>query len=122
MSPAVRMAREAALGTELGQTFLISGTPVEELLARAAAISAAYAPATAALGAYVGLVLAGGVAATMVRRARTTHAPHRALCLSCGRCFAACPKEQEVRRARQASRERRILSAMTAPGRSRAGA
>jgi ferredoxin len=106
MHPSVRMAIAVSVGTKQGQAFLTSGTSPERLAADAAAVIAAYGPATAALGAYVGIVFAGAAVATMLRRRRTVHAPHRGMCLSCGRCIAACPKEQERRREHREARGR----------------
>jgi NosR/NirI family transcriptional regulator, nitrous oxide reductase regulator len=116
MHPTVRVARSVFLDDAKGQAFLTSGKTPEQLFAEAAAITAAYGPATAVFGAYVGLVFAGAAAATMVRRPRAHYAPHRAHCLSCGRCIAVCPKEQEVRKAKLADRERRILATVAAGG------
>lgn len=116
MHPTVRMAREVALGTEKGEAFLRSGTAPEDLLDRARSIIETFGPPTVALGACVGLVFAGAAVATMVRRPRAIHSPHRSLCVSCGRCIAACPKEQEIRRKRLAERERRILESFTPAG------
>lgn len=121
MHPAVRMARAVAGGTELGQSFLDSGTPVDQLREEANAAVATFLPGTAIFGAYAGVLFAGAAAATMLRRPRSAHAPHRGRCLSCGRCIAACPKEQEVRRARRAERDQAVLAATGAGGRPNAG-
>lgn len=47
------------------------------------------------LGAWFGLVLAGKGVQLAIRRRRGEFEPDRAGCVSCGRCFWYCPKEQE---------------------------
>jgi len=45
-------------------------------------------------GAFVGLVLACRLIGASVHRQRRDYEPDRGRCLSCGRCFRYCPKEQ----------------------------
>jgi polyferredoxin len=46
------------------------------------------------LGAWIGLVIAVKLLHLSIRRRRTDYQPERAGCVSCGRCFWYCPKEQ----------------------------
>lgn len=54
-------------------------------------------------GAFTGLVIACRLLATSLHRRRHDYAPDRGRCLSCGRCFRYCPKEQMRRRQRAES-------------------
>jgi len=47
------------------------------------------------MGALLGLIVAGKLIQLSVRRTRTDYEPDRAKCLSCGRCFTYCPREQD---------------------------
>jgi len=46
------------------------------------------------IGIFIGLVIGSKLIALSVRRTRNGYEADRGDCLSCGRCFAACPKEQ----------------------------
>ena len=105
MNPTVRLARQVVLEdrgeaeetTLESRTFRASGTPGEELLAEAAAVQRGFAVGGWILGGFVGLVLGFRLLSLAVPRFRRDSEPDRAACVSCGRCFAACPIEHRRR-------------------------
>ncbi len=53
------------------------------------------------LGAFTGLVLAASLLSLAIRRTRRDYVPDRGQCVSCTRCFSACPVKQPPRDSRQ---------------------
>lgn len=83
-----------ALGTTgASQAFYRQGRPYEELYAEAARIRQRFAPGTAALGGWVGLVLGLRLIGLSLRRHRVEYEADPGACLACGRCYEACPVE-----------------------------
>lgn len=80
------------------ETFRASGQSVDGLVADAAAIQHRFALGAMVLGAYAGLVFGLAFIGLSRRLPRRDYEPDRGTCLSCGRCFAYCPKEQLRRR------------------------
>ncbi len=68
-------------------------------------------------GACIGLVIGSRLIALSVRRTRLTYEPSRGSCLNCGRCWKACPKEQERRRVRNRAADDGDISATLRAGR-----
>lgn len=98
----VRLAERLRL-EELGQVqgtvdasdaFRNTGRPAAALYEEAIARRETFALAGAGLGAWVGLVFGAKLVHLSVRRRRTEFQPDRSRCVSCGRCFWYCPKEQ----------------------------
>jgi polyferredoxin len=77
--------------------FYRTGRPVAELYAEAYQIRARLGTAGGWLGGWVGLVVGLKLVALSRRRRRHDYEPDPAVCVSCGRCFWYCPKEQERR-------------------------
>ncbi|MFP4355892.1 MAG: 4Fe-4S binding protein [Phycisphaerae bacterium] len=111
MHPTVRLARqvrseqliaEAKATAPIGQidaskAFWNSQRTTEELYAAAVTIQDRYEWATALAGAIFGLIVGLKLISLCVHRRREKWQPDRAICLSCGRCFAACPIERQRR-------------------------
>ncbi len=82
---------EAATGSDARTAFFLSGATPETLAAEARALQRRFA-----IG---GALWAGGLAIALLLRllglslwrSRKDYEPDRAACVSCGRCFAACP-------------------------------
>lgn len=68
------------------------------VLLEAAAVRERINYASALAGGAIGLVLGGGFFSLTIRRRREGYEPDRGLCVSCGRCFHACPREHAARR------------------------
>ncbi|HUW99509.1 MAG: 4Fe-4S binding protein [Phycisphaerae bacterium] len=83
--------------TNASDAFYATRRPVEDLYAESAGLVGNFVWGGALLGAWVGLVVGAKLVSLSVRRTRTDYEPDRATCLSCGRCFAYCPKEQSRR-------------------------
>lgn len=99
--PEVRLAAQvqredaglAATTTLESDTFRASSRTLEELQASAAAALRRFAAGGPLLGGFVALLAGLTWLATYRRRRRTDYEPDRGECLSCGRCFAYCPRE-----------------------------
>ena len=91
--------------TDASDAFYATRRPVEDLYAESAGLVDDFRLGGALLGAWVGLVVGAKLISLSVRRTRTDYEPDRATCLSCGRCFAYCPKEQSRRAGGEATPE-----------------
>ena len=80
------------------ETFRASGDSVEVLRKNALAARSRFKQGGRFLGLFFGLVIGCKLVGLSVRRSRTDYEPDRGTCLSCGRCFAYCPKELETRK------------------------
>lgn len=76
----------------------------ESLEAEAQTVEARFRVGMVVFGAWVGLVAAIRIAAHRRVPRRTTYEIDHGICVSCGRCFAACPLEHARRKARRAGR------------------
>jgi ferredoxin len=102
LNPGVRLAERMRLEetgqvtgtTDASDAFRHSGRPTEELYQEATAWIGQFRWFGGALGGWIGLVLAAKLIQLSIRRRRTDYEPERAGCVSCGRCFWYCPKEQ----------------------------
>ena len=79
------------------RTFRETGKSESELFREALTIRDRFSRGGLIFGGFLGIVLALKLIELSVRRKRNRYEPHRASCLSCGRCFERCSKEQ-VRR------------------------
>jgi ferredoxin len=99
--PEVRLAAQvqreeaglAATTTLESDAFRASNTTREELEAAAAEVRRRYSIAGPVLGGFLSLVAGLTWLATYRRRRNADYEPDRGECLSCGRCFAYCPRE-----------------------------
>lgn len=80
--------------TDATHAFRNTGQPAVELYREALDRRERFALAGAGFGAWVGLVVSFKLIQLSIRRRRTEYEPDRARCVSCGRCFSYCPKEQ----------------------------
>ena len=87
-------AGEPVAPTDATNGFRASGESVESLYADADRLRRRFAWASAAFGGWVGLVFAVKMIALCMRPRRDEYEPDRRGCVSCGRCFWYCPKEQ----------------------------
>jgi ferredoxin len=102
LHPRVRLAERMRLEetgkvegtTDASDAFRRSGRPTEDLYQEALGRIGDFRWFGAALGAWVGLVLAVKLIYLSLRRRRTDYEPDRAGCVACGRCFWYCPQEQ----------------------------
>jgi ferredoxin len=98
----VRLARqieaeEADLeiaGTLESLAFRASGQPVSELYAEASQIQQRFQVGTAIFGAGLALVFCLRIIGLSLWRQQEDYEPDRGTCLSCGRCFAYCPRSK----------------------------
>ena len=103
LDPAVRLAERIEMedagkvvGTiDASEAFRNSGREKADLLREAAGRMRTYGWAGAWFGGWVGLVIGVKLIHLSVRRRRDEFRPDVAKCVSCGRCFWYCPKEQE---------------------------
>ena len=87
-------------GTEdISDAFYHTQRPKDELYAEAETVVASFRTGGLLLGLWVGLVVGAKLIHLSIYRKRTDYTPDRATCLSCGRCFAYCPVEQQRRKA-----------------------
>ena len=90
-------------GTEdLSDAFYDTQRPKEGLYAEADALVGRFRTGGLLLGLWAGLVVGMKLIHLSIYRRRTDYTPDRATCLSCGRCFAYCPVEQQRRKEKQA--------------------
>ena len=100
LHPTIQLA-ELVRAQELGgaeaspetQTFAASGTAPQTLYDEALAARRRLAVGGWLFGGFVGLVVGAKLITLSVRRTFADYAPDRGNCLSCGRCFAWCPRE-----------------------------
>jgi len=98
----VRLAerlRQEETGTVQGTTdasdaFRNTGRPPMELYQESIQRRQGFGWAGMSLGAWVGLVIGVKLVHLSIRRRRIEFQPDRSRCVSCGRCFWYCPKEQ----------------------------
>jgi len=103
MHPTVRLADQIQLedagqnvkATVASEAFRASGRSLGELKQHAQDVSATLGRTGLLFGGWVGLVFGVKLVQLSLRRRRTDFEPDRAACVSCGRCFWNCPKEQE---------------------------
>jgi len=99
---AARLAHEDATGltgrTLESDAFRDTGEPTQALFARAHAVRGRFLIGGAALGAFLGLVVALKVGAQVVEDPVDVYHIDHARCLACARCFRYCPREQVRRR------------------------
>jgi len=81
--------------TDASDAFRTHGESPETLYAEAASLRANFRTGGWILGAFLGLVVGGKLIRLAVFRTRIGYQADRGRCISCGRCFAACPKEHE---------------------------
>ncbi len=99
MNPKVRLAEMVCEQESSGkriisvdtEAFEKSGIPSAELYRQAAAVEEKFRIASAIIGGFLGLVLFLGVRASLAGRSNGFFEIDRTLCVSCGRCFEACP-------------------------------
>ncbi len=89
--------------TDASSAFRGTGRTLEDLYAEADAVRRRFRLGGALAGAYFGLVIGMRLLTLSVRRTRADYTIDRAACLSCGRCFASCPKERQRQKAIEAA-------------------
>ncbi len=100
--PAVSLAEQVAREdagltretTSESDAFRQTGESGVQLQTRAAAVGGHFAVGGPLLGVFLGLVFGIKLISLSVRRTRKDYEPDRGTCLSCGRCFASCPRER----------------------------
>ncbi len=103
MNPTVRLAERIYLenngmveGTiNESVAFRSAGTPVSELYQQASIIKNQFKFGGRLLGCFIGFVISLMLINNSIQRRREDYQTDRAGCVSCGRCFQFCPKEQE---------------------------
>ncbi len=83
--------------TDASQFFRSSGETIRSLYEHAAAIRARFKRGGWFFGGFLGLILGGKLILLSLRPRQKDYEADRAGCVSCGRCFKYCPKEQEYR-------------------------
>lgn len=86
--------------TDASDAFRGTGRPAAELYAEAGGIVDEYRLGGSIVGAFLGLFLSCKLISLSVFRKRSDYEADRSQCVSCGRCFAACPLEHERRKGR----------------------
>ncbi len=98
---AVEMQREGAGNPEAmspeREVFLTTEGAIEELEAEVRRIRRRFAHAGALLGAGMAVITLGALFGLSRWRSREAYEPDRARCVSCTRCFSACPVEKAER-------------------------
>ena len=89
--------RDTGDTTDASQVFRASGETIASLYRDAAAIRAGFVKGGWFFGGFLGLVLGGKLILLSLRPRQRDYEAERAGCVSCGRCFKYCPKEQECR-------------------------
>lgn len=82
---------------EQSEAFYERGEPVGGLYREAAEIMRRFERGSTLLGGFIGLVIAFQLLAVSLRRRRDHYDIDPAACVSCGRCYAACPIERARR-------------------------
>jgi polyferredoxin len=98
--PLVSLAEQVALEdnglttvtTLASEAFRESGQTVDDLYGSALLIRNKFKLGSTLLGIWLGIVIGGKLLLLSVYRSRKDYEPDRATCLSCGRCYASCPK------------------------------
>jgi NosR/NirI family transcriptional regulator, nitrous oxide reductase regulator len=75
------------------KAFRASGRTGAELDTEEQVVARRFAIGSTAVGAFLGLAIALRLAASASYRPQPDYVPDRGTCLSCGRCFAYCPRE-----------------------------
>jgi ferredoxin len=83
--------------TDASQVFRSSGETIASLFRHAATIRAGFEKGGWYFGGFLGLILGGKLILLSLRPRQKDYEAERAGCVSCGRCFKYCPKEQEYR-------------------------
>ncbi|MBN2531599.1 MAG: 4Fe-4S binding protein [Spirochaetales bacterium] len=83
--------------TDASDAFRATGISLDTLLNQTDHILSQFHLGAGLFGLYTGLIIILAIVKTSVLRKRTGYEPDREACVSCGRCFEVCPKEQ-VRR------------------------
>ena len=102
MHPTVRLAErirqeetgKASGTTDASDAFRNTGRRPAELYREALELRDRFARSGAMLGAWVGLVIGIKLIHLSIRRRQAEYLADRSNCVSCGRCFWYCPKEQ----------------------------
>ncbi|MBN1904612.1 MAG: 4Fe-4S binding protein [Deltaproteobacteria bacterium] len=81
--------------TDASQYFRSSGETIGSLYKRAAVIRAGFEKGGWFFGGFLGFILGGKLILLSLRPRQRDYEAERAGCVSCGRCFRYCPKEQE---------------------------
>jgi len=81
------------------EAFRSGSKSVAELFAEARTVQREFKYGSAGLGGFLAVVIIGKLIGLSVVRMRKDYEANRAACLSCGRCFAYCPVEEENARA-----------------------
>jgi len=89
--------------------FRETGKPKAELFQQALSIREQFRGGGFIFGGFLGLVFSIKLIELSIRRKRKTCEPDRASCISCGRCFKCCPKEQARRRELRNTQKEGIL-------------
>lgn len=89
------------LTTDASDAFRASGLSLDSLLDDTRHILSQFHLGAGLFGLYSGLVIMLAVIKLSVFRKRTGYEPDREACVSCGRCFEVCPKEQVQRKRRK---------------------
>jgi len=98
--PLVQQANEVAAMEEgevellRAEAFQAHGGSPEELRVQAAATTDRVRVGGTWAGAFVGLIVGLKLMGQSLRRRREIYEPDRGACVSCGRCFASCPRER----------------------------
>lgn len=101
--PVISLAEQVALEdggmtsatTLASEAFRESGQSVADLYTEALLVRQKFKLGSALLGIWLGIVVGGKLLSLSVYRTRKDYEPDRTTCLSCGRCYASCPKEKE---------------------------
>lgn len=80
------------------ETFLLSGETDDALSTGARRLQRRFAAGGALYGILLAAALCAKLTGLSIWRSRTDYEPDRALCFSCGRCFAYCPVGRKPRR------------------------
>jgi len=83
--------------TDASQVFRASGETIASLYGHAANIRKGFEKGGWFFGGFLGLILGGKLILLSLRPRQRDYEAERAGCVSCGRCFRYCPKEQECR-------------------------
>lgn len=91
---------------EESEAFYERGEPVGGLYREAAEIKRRFATGGTVLGGLIGLIIASRLVAVSLRRTREHYEIDPAACVSCGRCYKACPIEKARRTGRSIEKTR----------------
>jgi NosR/NirI family nitrous oxide reductase transcriptional regulator len=89
--------RDTGDTTDASQVFRASGETIASLYKHAASIRAGFEKGGWFFGGFLGLILGGKLILLSLRPRQNDYEAERAGCVSCGRCFRYCPKDQECR-------------------------